>query len=308
MWWISVALAGVVADVPAGETRIDLVVCPTDDPCAQIAYTIEQLPGQSSRSILPLDQLLELDGGEWEDGEKVGARFDAAMDRARASWAAKRPDDVARALDDADAALRRWSGTADAQRLFDLAFLRGAVAVVKGEDPEADFRQAAAVAWNRSVTLPVEDPAAKPYYEVLDRLVFEGTGALRFADAPDGATWHLDGVALGTTAAEVRVFAGTHRVTAAHPGKLRTWKKDIQVGRGQVRTVNGTFSPADDASWVRARVRESFETHSLPTEVKELISAWCARKNVSVARLVMLVDGKLVAATYEVALRRLGPG
>ena len=91
-------------------------------------------------------------------------------------------------------------------------------------------------------------------------------------------------------------------------GKGAMVPKDIQVGRGQVRTVNGTFSPADDASWVRARVRESFETHSLPTEVKELISVGCTRKNVSAARLVMLVDGKLVAATYEVALRRLGPG
>ena len=31
---IPLAAAGVAADVPAGETRVDLVVCPTDEPCA----------------------------------------------------------------------------------------------------------------------------------------------------------------------------------------------------------------------------------------------------------------------------------
>ncbi len=309
MLWIPLALAGVVSDVPPGETRVDLVVCHDDQPCAQMAYSIELLPGQAGRAILPLDQLLERDGGEWEDGESLGARFDAAMDRARAGWAAGRADDAARALDDAADALARWSGTADPQRLFDLAYLRGAVAIKRGEDPEADFRQAAAVAWNRSVTLLVEDPAAKPYYAVLDRLVGEGTATLRFDEPPDGATWYLDGVELGARALEVQVFPGTHRVTASHAGKIRTWKRDVLVLAGRTRAVSAAFSPADDASWVRARIREAFATHTLPKEVKELLSAWCARKNVAVARLVTLDEaGKLVTATYDAQLRRLGPG
>lgn len=306
--WIPLALAGVVTDVPAGETRVDLVVCPTDEPCAQLAYSIEQLPGQAARAILPLDQLLERDGAEWEDGERLGDRFDDAMDKARAARAAGRLDDAARALDDADAALRRWSGTADPQRLFDLAFLRGAVAVARKEDPEADFRQAAAVAWNRSVTLPDGDPATAPYYAILDRLVGEGVGTLRFLAPPDGATWHLDGVALQAGPTEVRVFPGVHRITAVHDGKIRTWKKDFPVLAGRVREVSAAFSPADDANWVRAQVRDAFVTHTLPKEVKELISAWGARKNVAQVRLVVLTpEGKLQAMTYEVALRRLGP-
>ncbi len=305
--WVPLASAGVVSDVPAGETRVDLVVCPNDEPCAQLAYRIEQLPGQAARAVLPLDQLLERDGGEWEDGEKLGARFDAAMDRARAAWAAKRMDDCARALEDADTALRKWSGTADPQRLFDLAYLRGAVAVARGEDPEADFRQAAAVAWNRTVTLPVGDPAATPYYTVLDRLVGEGVGTLRFQAPPDGATWHLDGVALTAGPAEVRVFPGTHRITAVHDGMIRTWKRDIPVLSGRLREVSATFSPADDANWVRARVRDAFEFAVLPKEVKELISQWGARKGVAMVRLVALTeDGRLRVLTYDVAVRRLG--
>ncbi len=313
--WIPLALAGVVTDVPAGETRVDLVVCPTDEPCAQLAYRIEQLPGQAGRAILPLDQLLERDGAEWEDGERLSDRFDTAMDRARAAWAATRADDAGRALEDADAVLRRWSGTADPQRLFDLAYLRGAVAVARGEDPEADFRQAAAVAWNRTVTLPVGDPAAKPYYEVLDRLVGEGTGTLRFSPPPDGATWHLDGVALASGPTEVRVFPGVHRITAVHDGKIRTWKRDVPVLAGRVREVDAAFSPTDDASWVRARVREAFlgveaqVPPTLPKEVKELLSAWGARKNVLLIRLVtMTEDGPLQVLDYEVALRRIGLG
>ena len=153
------ALAGVVSDVPAGETSIDLVVCPTDDPCAQVAYDLEQMPGMRDRPLLPFDQILERDGAEWEDGELLSARFDAAMDRARTAWTARRFDDAGRALEDAAVALGRWSGTADPQLLFDLAYLKGAVSVQRGEDPESDFRQAAAVAWNRTVTLAVEDPA-----------------------------------------------------------------------------------------------------------------------------------------------------
>ncbi|MFN7145132.1 MAG: hypothetical protein ACK4YP_15250 [Myxococcota bacterium] len=303
--WIPLALAGVVTDVPPGETRVDLVVCRDDNPCAQMAYAVELLPEARGRAILPLDQLLERDGGEWEDGEKLGARFDGAMDRARAAWAAGRFDDAARALEDADAALDRWSGTADPQRLFDLAYLKGAVALQRKEDPEADFRQAAAVAWNRTVALPVEDPAGAAYYAVLDRLVGEGTGTLRFDAPPDGATWHLDGVALGEGPAEVTVFPGVHRVTATHAGKIRTWKRDVQVHAGRVRPVSAAFSPADDASWVRARVREAFDTRSLPKEVRELLTAWCERKNVAVVRFVTLDGSVLRTATYDVALRRM---
>lgn len=303
--WAWAAYAGVVADVPAGETRVDLVVCPTDEPCAQMAYAIELLPGQQGRAILPLDQLLERDGAEWEDGESLGERFRGAMDRARAAWAGGRVDDAARALDDAGAALERWSGTVDAQLLFDLPYLRGAVAIARGEDPEADFRQAAAAAWNRSVALPVEEPAAKAYYAVLDRLVGEGTATLRLDEPPDGATWHLDGVPLGSRPLTVRVFPGTHRITASHPGKLRTWRRDVQVLPGQSRAVSAAFSPADDADWVRARVREGLGTGSLPKEVKELLSAWCARKGVVAVRLVALGDAGLRVLTYDATLRRV---
>lgn len=302
------ALAGVVSDVPAGETSIDLLVCPTDEPCAQLGYELEQLPGMRDRPILPFDQLLERDGGEWEDGELLSARFDAAMDRARAAWTAGRVEDAGRALEDAHAALERWSGTADAQRLFDLAYLQGAVAVKRGDDPESDFRQAAAVAWNRTVTLAVEDPAAKPYYAVLDRMVSEGTGTVRLAEPPNGGTWFFDGVEVGSSPAELTVFPGVHRITAQAEGMLRTWKKDVQVLAGRRKDVSAAFTPTDDAGWVRAQVREAFETKSLPKEVKELVSTWCARKSVARLRFVRVVEGRMEAMTYEPALRRLGPG
>lgn len=306
--WLLLSLlssAGVVTDVPPGETRIDLVVCPDDDPCARMAYDLELI--EPARVQLPFDLLLERDGGEWEDGELLSARFDAAMGRARAAWAAGRIDEADRALGDARRALASWSGTADPQRLFDLAFLDGAVAVRRGEDPEPDFRQAAAVAWNRTVTLPVDEPAAPAYYAVLDRLVKEGTGTLRLATAPGGGTWFLDGVDVGGGPAVLTVFPGTHRVTMQAPSTLRTWRKDVVVGAGRPVDVSATLGQADDAAWVRAQVRAAFDSHTLPKEVRDLVSGWCARKGVSHVRFVRLRDGRPEALAYSPTLRRLEP-
>jgi hypothetical protein len=183
------------------------------------------------------------------------------------------------------------------------------VAVAHKEDPDADFRQAAALAWNRSVELPVEDPAAKPYYETVARLLADGTGTLRFAAPPDGATWYLDGVLIGTEPAQVNVFPGVHRVTAKHDGMIRTFKKDVQVQAHRLRDVAAVFPPTDDANWVRAQVRDAFTTQHLPKEVMELVSAWCARKNVTTVRLVQMDDaGQLKLVTYDATLRRVGPG
>ncbi|MFZ5478587.1 MAG: PEGA domain-containing protein [Myxococcota bacterium] len=302
---VAVALAGVVTDVPPGETRVGLLVCPTEAPCADDAWRIAELRGERDRPLLMLDAVLELDGSEWEGGFTQAQRFADAMARARTAWAAKRWGEAEIALADAEGALRRWSGTAPTQDLFDLHYLKGAVALQRGDDPETDFRQAVAVAWNRTVTLPVEDPAAKPYYAVLDRVIADGTGTLSLAEPPDGGAWHLDGVELGRGPARVDVFPGVHRVTVKAEGKLATWKKDVQVFPGAAQEVSAKFSPADDATWVRARLREAFDEGKLPPEVMKVLSAWCGRKNVTELRILMMRDGALRVVVVDPVVRRV---
>jgi hypothetical protein len=300
-----VAFAGVVTDVPPGETRVGLLVCPTEEPCAEDVWRIEKIRSEAERPLLMLDAVLELDGAEWEGPLTLAQHFAEAMARARAAWGAKRWGEAEIALGDAEGALKRWSGTAATQDLFDLHYLKGAVALQRGDDPAGDFRQAVAVAWNRTVTLPVGDPASKPYYGVLDAVIAEGTGTLTLAEPPDGGAWYLDGVELGRGPARVSLFAGVHRVTVKADGKLSTWKKDVQVWSGQAQEVSARFSPADDAAWVRARLRDAFDSGSLAPEAMKVLSAWCARKNVTELRVLMVRDDTLRVVAFDPRLRRV---
>ena len=299
--WIAHALASVVTDVPRGEHRVALVLCPTEDPCSTEIFRVE---GKVPMPMLMVEVVLELDAAEWEGGETLEALFGAAMERARAAWEAKRWGAADIALDDAEEALKRWSGTATNQQLFDLHYLRGAVRVARGEDATTDFRQAAAVAWNREVALPLQDAVAKAYYDAMPGLVRGGTGKLRLTEAPRGASWFLDGVELGHAAAEVRVFPGMHRVTARQDRMIRTWKRDVRVDVRQVRDVTMQFSPADDAVWVQAQLRAAFAGAPLPAEVMTLLSAWCERKDVHQLRLVMVGD-VVRTLEYDPKLKRV---
>ena len=146
-------------------------------------------------------------------------------------------------------------------------------------------------------------------YATLARVVHDGTGTLSLAAPPAGATWYLDGVPLASGPSEVVVFPGVHRVTAHNDGVIRTWKRDVPVEAGRVRQLSAAFSPTDDANWVRAQVRAMFAAPRLPKEVMELVSAWCARKNVSFVRFVTMDEaGHVSIVTYQPALRRVGPG
>lgn len=305
----SAALAGMVTSVPPGETRVGLLLCRTEAPCADDGWWIETLPGERARPLLMLDAVLEIDGAEIEGTDTLRDRFVAAMGRARVAWTAKRWNEAEFALSDADALLRRWSGTVSSQDLFDLAYWRAAVALQKGEDPTDDLRQAAASAWNREVRLALEDGAvATAYYDELPRLVAGGTGTLRLAAPPLGALWYLDGVELGGNPYEVQVFPGTHRVTAVHADMLRTWKKDVLVARGRTSDVAAAFTEADDPKWVRDQLRAAYTSGTIPKEIKELLSAWCARRNVHELRVLMVEEPqRLRTLTYDPGLRRLTP-
>lgn len=308
---VGAALAGVVADVPRGETRASLVVCRAEDPCAQHALWIESLEGEGDRPLLPVDAVLVLDGVEMEGGETLEAKFAGAVARARHLWDERRLPEADIALDDAARALERWSGTPATDALFELHYLRGAVAVARGGDPTDTFRQAAAVAWNRSVTLPVADgPAAQAYYAALPALLAEGTGTLRLAPPPDGASWYLDGVELGPREARVDVLPGVHRVTASSPTRVRTWRKDVMVQTGRAREVSAAFTAADDATWVRTQLLALYDGSPLPREVAAMLTAWCERRNVHDLRLLRVREDAsggylLDKVVYDPRLKRV---
>jgi hypothetical protein len=294
-------LAGVVTDVPAGEPRVALVVCPTEEPCSSEIFKVE---AHEHLPMILLELMLEQDTAGWAEGESLDARFSTAMDRAKGAVAAKHWEEADIALDDAEATLQRWSGTVDNQQLFELYYVRGAVRLARGDDPTADLRQAAAVAWNREVALPLPDPVATAYYAAMTGLLTDGTGTIRLAAPPPGAAWFLDGVPIGDAAAEVRVFPATHRVTARGEGNTHTSRRDVQVRAGQRREVALGFSRADDTRWVQAQIRAAFAGGTLPPEVMGVLSDWCVRKDVHQLRLLLVADPVQVL-DYDPQVRRL---
>lgn len=267
-----------------------LVVCPREDGCAEELAWLDGQPELEGASLQLAEGILDIDAGAWEGGAPLAQQFSEAVSRARDAAAGGHWNQAWMGLEDAEYALERWAGTAGNQELFELAFLRGVVAMGQGSDPARlhSFQRAAALAWNRSVALPTSDEAVlTAWYAAQEAMLAGGVGRLRIVGSAPDAEFFLDGVRLGPPPLEVRVFPGGHRVTAVEQDREREWKRQAVIHSGQTTTLSVRFDRKDDVRWVVAELQGALAGRSVDGAVLELVSDWAAREHHAMVRLVM---------------------
>lgn len=284
-----VARAGVVTEPPEGATRVALVLCADEERCDEELYEATQLVALADEPIMRVDTLLAQRAALRAEADTVADRYAAALERARAAAAAGEWTTADYALTDASRVLGEWTGTPPHQALFDHAWLQGLVARGRGLDAAEAFRDAAAIAWNRTVTFPVADePAIDAYYAQLADLVAAGTGRLVLEPLAEGATWQLDGVELGPGPLEVEVFPGPHRLTARHTQTGQAWRGEVVVQPRRVSRARARFSLAEDARWVTEALGRALDDRKVDPELAELLRGWAERYGVRTVRLVRI--------------------
>jgi hypothetical protein len=319
--WKAIAIALMSctpASAQASERGATLVLCPRDETCAEELMWLDAQPALDGPPLQLAEAVLELDSGGWEDGEPLGAVFEEALERARASLERRHWETADGALQDAERALERWSGLADNQALVDLWLLRGLVRLHQQRDRSAAicFQRAAALAWNRSVTLPSEEPRlAEAWQQAQLELLARPTGRLRLSGSGGGTVLHLDGIALGAPPLEVEVFEGVHRLTATAASGDRSWKRTVTVKAGQTTTAVVLLSQGGGARWAVERLEAALRGEPAPAEVLDLLSDWAGRHGLQWIRIAMAEPGhgtraedpiyELRELVYDPHLRRL---
>jgi hypothetical protein len=296
----------------------NLVLCPDEDRCAEALAWLDGLPALDDAPLQLAEAVLELDTGGWQDGEPLAEVFSDALTRARLALDKRHWQTADGALLDADRALERWAGTADAQALVDLWILRGVVRLHQDRQrsAEAAFQRAATLAWNRSVVLPMEDETIQQAWLEAQRAVLaQPTGRLRLSGSTTGCLLHLNGVPLGQPPLELVVFPGQHRLTATDPDRGLEWKRDLTVHPGQTTTAVAGFQHSGDARWVVQRLEEAMTGLAPPAEVLDVLSDWAGRHGLLQVRLLAAQPSQgtrtedpvyeLQELVYDPLLRRL---
>ncbi len=279
------ALAALVAEVPADEEAVALLVCPSDDVCDADA---EWADASLDETIVPLELLFERDNAGWEGGIDTRAALAAALERAEVAAAKGRWGAVRTAIDEAKAALAEVKGDVRTKTLFRVWFLDGAAAVERGKDRahEYSFRQAAALADGAAVDLPPHtEAAARAWADERRKLAVAGAGTLAL-QAPPGTSWSVDGVPLGEDATGRRLLPGNHRVVATREGSIKSWQADVPVLAGRTVTVSARFDDPTSSTWLLARLEEAFDTLQGPPELTRLLADWSRRHGLARVRLV----------------------
>lgn len=282
---VAVALAGVYAAPPEGVREVTLLVCPTNPDCELEAdWVAEARPDAHFVSVDSLLSLNVLQGGDDASRADLYARsLDAALEAAKAEdWTA-----ATHQLDQAQKALAGWSGSPENQQLFNLYYLRGVVGLAVKKRGEEAFQQAAAVAWNRSVTLPLDvEPYASLYYKALYDLLNEGLGQVQLTAVP-GARYLLDGVDVGEGPLLISVYSGTHRLNAVRTGSTATWRSSLKVQAFRTSVATAKPASADDLGWLAGGMVEAVDERVLDPEIDALLRDWCA--HYGLARVHILV-------------------
>lgn len=282
-----VASAGIVAAPPEGARSVVLLLCPDEATCSDETFWLTHHPELEKEPIVLVDVLLAQNAARQEDNTARAIRFRNALEEAGTKLAAGDGSGAAFALDLAERALEGWTGTAATQELFDLHFLRGALAVRRGGTGAEAFADAAAVAWNRSVRLPMDDPAVSAAWtRALAAAIATGTGRVRLEAGPPGTSYALDGVELGPGPLVVDAFGGTHRVTALHAASGQEWRGDVTVVPGRTQKARARLSLADDTRWVTTQLGRALDTRQVDPELGELLRGWCEHFGVRTIRLV----------------------
>ncbi len=283
------ALAAASPALAAGRSAT-LVLCPRDDSCAEELAWLDAQPALDDAPLQLAEGVLELDTGGWEDGEPLGEVFEEALIRAREALAKRHWETADGALLDAERALEHWAGSARTQALVDLWVLRGMVRLHQDRQrsAEASFQRAAAIAWNRSVVLPVDDEwVVQAWYDAQQAVLVQPTGRLRLSGSAPGTRLQLNGIDLGEPPLEVDVFPGQHRLTATTPGQGLEWKRELMVLPGQTTTAVTSFGHSGDPRWVTRQLEEAMAGTPVPSEVLDLLSDWAGRHGLFSVRVVM---------------------
>lgn len=287
----SVAVAGIVGGVLPGTPTVGLLLCGPDSPCVEEARWLDEHVAEAK--ALPVLFFAEALGDSGDafaveiDGRKS---LETAVGAARVAWDAGHVDEAAHQLDNAERALAALTGVVAQQTLFDLYFLRGAVAVM-AEDPAAAgyLARAAAAAWNRTVILPqTEGPVATAYRDAQHRIMHAKPGKIALVAAPAGSVWSLNGVEVGL-GGELTVLSGTHRVVASVPGRALAWVATVAVQPEQIVTVEASFPPQLSADALGDAVRSAAASGAaLDPLAASVLRAWQAQRGIRELRLFVV--------------------
>ena len=235
-----------VGGVLPGTPAVGLLLCAPDSPCiTEARWMDENVAEAKALPVLFFTEALADTGDSFVATTEDRKAFEVALAAARLAWETGRVDEAAHQLDEAERAVADLSGTIAQQPLFDLYFLRGAVAILAEDKAAASWlARAAAVAWNRTVVLPAQDgPVATAYRDAQHRIMHAKPGKITLAAAERGATWSLDGVEVGAQGGTFTVLPGTHRLVAYVPGKARAWVSTVDVQPEQLVTLVAAFPP-----------------------------------------------------------------
>ncbi len=291
---VPLASAGLYNAPPEGAEAVTVLVCPNDPTCGAVIDEVQHL--HPREIYVGVDSLLALNLVKGGDATSREDTLSSSLDAAKTAFAVERWNDANRALDDAGRALAGWTGAPTNQQLFDLYYLRAAVQLaVKKEATEA-FQQAAVVAWNRSVTLPVDaEPYASLYYNAVYELLTEGLGRLTLEAVP-GTSYLLDGVPLGEGPLTVSVFSGTHRLNAvaARAGQGQAgaqWRASVKVLALRTTTLTAQLAMPDDAAWLATGLQRAVDDRRIEADTVALVRDWCEHYGLSQVHIVVAEQG-----------------
>lgn len=291
---VPLASAGLYNAPPEGAEAVTVLVCPNDPTCGAVIDEVQRL--HPREIYVGVDSLLALNLVKGGDATSREDTLSSSLDAAKTAFAVERWNDANRALDDAGRALAGWTGAPTNQQLFDLYYLRAAVQLaVKKEATEA-FQQAAVVAWNRSVTLPVDaEPYASLYYNAVYELLTEGLGRLTLEAVP-GTSYLLDGVPLGEGPLTVSVFSGTHRLNAvaARAGQGQAgaqWRASVKVLALRTTTLTAQLAMPDDAAWLATGLQRAVDDRRIEADTVALVRDWCEHYGLSQVHIVVAEQG-----------------
>lgn len=271
---IAPAFAGMYSAPPQGARVVTMLVCPNDPDCqAESDWVSDARPDDI---VVGVESLLALNVMEGGDAVSRSETFASSLDSALSAVKAENWTDATRALDEAQRALAGWSGAPTNQQLFNLYYLRASVKLAVSKQAGEAFQQAAAVAWNRSVTLPLDaEPYSSLYYTALHDLLTEGLGTVQLQPVPD-TTYVLDGVELGEGPLTLSVFSGVHRLNATRRNTTDAWRTSLKVQAFRTSTATAQPASADDLGWLASGMVQAIDEHTLDPEIATLLRDWCA--------------------------------
>lgn len=281
----SVAFAALVGTPPLGATEVTVLAC-AGDACADRIFWATNEPTLRDVPVVLVDTILAERIAEVTQGEAAVRGWREGLDAARLAlidhkWAAAES-----ALDEAEKVLPQ--ARPSNQDLFTFTFLRGAVEYGRTEDTSG-LAHAAAIAWNRTVTLPEGLEALTPvYYDTLRELLQERPGQLVLERTQGDPDYELDGVKIGHAPIAVDLFPGVHRLRALDDVHKLEWVKDVRLVSGRTTRTRARFANGDDPVWAAEQLIAAIDTHQIDEELGDVLSEWAERHKLRRVRIIRL--------------------